>query len=230
MPAPRSPWGTADETAQLASEIPDDSDVEALRAIVRGQRVKALELQGQTVKIATGELINTRALCRSIDDNGLSSGRCGAPNPARPGGQPHHSRTRLGARHTASRQNSLEVGFDGDGGEVRGKALCRFEILALDVDLPGPNPLLLSELMQDVLGRIGGLGFSVPSNTALVPLAGYDDGKGCRSHSLNMVGDGCFCAVTERPRSRLPTANGVWLLTPSWRRPDSKGDFSWLSP
>ncbi|SOR31603.1 protein of unknown function [Methylorubrum extorquens] len=119
------------------------------------------------------------------------------------------------ARHTASRQNSLEVGFDGDGGEVRGKALCRFEILALDVDLPGPNPLLLSELMQDVLGRIGGLGFSVPSNTALVPLAGYDDGKGCRSHSLNMVGDGCFRAVTERPRSRFPTANGVWLLTPS---------------
>jgi len=36
----------ADETARLASEIPDDSDVEALRAIARGQRVKALELQG----------------------------------------------------------------------------------------------------------------------------------------------------------------------------------------
>ncbi|WP_331288873.1 MULTISPECIES: hypothetical protein [Methylobacteriaceae] len=53
--------------------------------------------------------------------------------------------------------------------------------------------------MQDVLGRIGGLGFSVPSDTALVPLAGYDDGKGCGSHDLNMVGDGCFRAVTERP-------------------------------
>lgn len=38
--------GPADEAAQLASEIPDDSDVEALHAIARGQRVKALELQG----------------------------------------------------------------------------------------------------------------------------------------------------------------------------------------
>jgi hypothetical protein len=37
--------------------------------------VKALELQGQTVKIAIGKLINARALCGSIDDNGLSTGR-----------------------------------------------------------------------------------------------------------------------------------------------------------
>ncbi|WP_462119785.1 hypothetical protein [Methylorubrum extorquens] len=95
---------------------------------------------------------------------------------------------------------SLEVGFDGDGGEVRGKALRGFKVLALDVCLPGPNPLLLPELMQDVLGRIGGLGFSVPSDTALVPLAGYDDCKGCRSHDINMLGDGCFRAVTERPQ------------------------------
>ncbi|CAO4156879.1 hypothetical protein [Methylorubrum extorquens] len=67
--------GAADETAQLASEIPDDSDVEALRAIARGQRVRALELQGQTVKIATRELINARALYGSVDDNGLSTRR-----------------------------------------------------------------------------------------------------------------------------------------------------------
>ncbi|MCP1561373.1 UNVERIFIED_ORG: hypothetical protein M2438_000376 [Methylobacterium sp. SuP10 SLI 274] len=66
--------GPADDAAQLASEIPDDSDVEALHAIARGQRVRALELQGQTVKIATRELINARALHGSIDDNGLSIG------------------------------------------------------------------------------------------------------------------------------------------------------------
>ena len=39
--------GLADEAAQLALEIPDDSECEAWRAIVRSQRVKALELQGQ---------------------------------------------------------------------------------------------------------------------------------------------------------------------------------------
>ncbi len=47
----------------------------------------------------------------------------------------------------------IEVGFDGDVAKYAARRFAASKILALDVDLPGPNPLLLSELMQDVLGR-----------------------------------------------------------------------------